>query len=99
MGQLFRQAKQLQEQLQVKQAEIDALRVTGTAGGGMVTATVTGKGDLADLRIEAEVVDPNDTEMLVDLIIVAVQQAQREAKRKAEDLLGPLAEGMGIPGL
>jgi len=97
MGQLLRQAKQLQEQFQHKQAEIQALRVSASAGGGMVTATVNGQGELADLKIEPEVVDPDDLEMLTDLVVAAVQQAQRTARKQAEELLGPLAQGMGIP--
>jgi DNA-binding YbaB/EbfC family protein len=98
MGQLMRQAKQLQEQLQQKQAEIEALRVTASSGGGMVTATVTGQGELADLAIEREVINPDEAEMLVDLIVAAVQQAQREAKSKSEALLGPLTQAMNLPG-
>ena len=97
MGHLLRQAKQLQEQLQSKQAEIQELKLAASAGGGMVTATVSGTGELIDLSLEREVVDPNDIEMLTDLIIAAVQQAQATARSKSEEILGPLAQGMGMP--
>jgi DNA-binding YbaB/EbfC family protein len=99
MGQLLRQAKQLQAQFQAKQAEIQALRVSASSGGGMVTATVSGQGDLIDVAVEREVVDPEDVEMLTDLLLAAVQQAQADARAKAEEILGPMTQGMGIPGL
>jgi len=97
MGNLMKQAKQLQEQLAQAQAEIAEMRVEASAGGGMVTATVNGKGELIDLAIEREVVDPEDIEMLADLVIAAVQESQRQASQKAEEHLGPLAQGFGMP--
>jgi DNA-binding YbaB/EbfC family protein len=96
LGQLMKQAKQMQEELQKTQAEIAEMRISGTAGGGMVTATVTGSGELTDLAIEPEVIDPEDSDMLVDLVIAAVQDAQRKAKAEAEKRLGPLTQGLGI---
>lgn len=95
-GQLMKQAKQMQEELQKAQAEIAELRIAGTAGGGMVTATVSGGGELVDLAIEREVIDPEDAEMLVDLVIAAIQEAQRLAKSESEQRLGPLAQGFGL---
>ena len=92
----MKQAKQIQEQLEQAQAEIAEMRIETSAGGGMVTATVSGRGDLVDLSIEREVVDPDDTEMLVDLIIAAVQEAQQQAKSESEQRLGPLAQGFGL---
>lgn len=94
-GKLMKQAKQMQEELQKAQEEIAEMRLTGTAGGGMVSATVSGSGDLADLSIEREVIDPDDPEMLVDLVIAAVQEAQRQAKEESQRRLGPLAQGLG----
>jgi DNA-binding YbaB/EbfC family protein len=96
LGGLMRQAKHLQEELERAQAEIAKMRISGTAGGGMVTATVSGRGDLTELRIEPEVIDPEEHEMLVDLVIAAVQEAQREARREAEKRLGPMAQGLGL---
>lgn len=97
LGHLMKQAKQMQEELAKTQAEIAELRVAGTSGGGMVTATVTGTGDLASLTIEREVIDPEDPDMLVDLVIAAVQDAQRKAKTEAEGRLGPLTQAFGLP--
>lgn len=94
-GNLMKQAKQLQEELAQAQSEIAEMRVDASSGGGMVTATVNGKGDLVDLAIEPEVVDPDDLEMLIDLVIAAVQESQRQAREKAEERLGPLAQGFG----
>ncbi len=97
-GNLMKQAKRLQEEMERTQAEIAEMRIEATAGGGMVTATVSGQGDLANLKIEREVVDPEDVEMLADLIIAAVQEAQANAKQTAQEKLGPLAQGLNLPG-
>lgn len=100
LGGLMKQAKKLQEDLERAQAEIADLRVSATAGGGMVTATVTGKGDLVSLVMEREVVDPTDVEMLCDLVVAAVQEAQRKAQEASQAKLGPLAQGLGgLPGM
>jgi len=97
IGNLMKQAKQMQEELAAAQAEIAEMRIQASSGGGMVTATVSGKGDLVDLAIEREVVDPEDVEMLADLIIAAVQESQRQAQERAQERLGPLAQGFGLP--
>jgi len=96
LGNLMKQAKRLQEELARTQAEIAEMKVSATAGGGMVSATVNGRGDLAGLTIEQEVIDPEDSEMLVDLIIAAVQEAQKDAREAAEKRLGPMAQGFGL---
>lgn len=99
LGNLMRQAKQLQEELAKKQAEIAAMRIDASSGGGMVTATVNGRGELVNLAIEKEVVDPSDVEMLVDLVVAAVQEAQKTAKERTQETLGPLTQGMQLPRL
>ncbi len=98
-GNLMKQAKRIQEEIERAQAEIAEMRVEASAGGGMVTAIVTGQGELANLKIEREVVDPDDVEMLIDLIIAAVQEAQSDAKEAAQRKLGPLAQGLNLPGM
>jgi DNA-binding YbaB/EbfC family protein len=98
-GNLMKQAKRIQEEMERAQAEIAEMRVEASAGGGMVTATVTGQGDLTHLRIEREVVDPDDVEMLIDLIIAAVQEAQSNAREAAQHKLGPLTQGLNLPGM
>ena len=97
MGNLMKQAKQLQEQIEKAQAEIAEAKVEATSGGGMVKATVNGRGELLNLQIEPEVVDPNDVEMLIDLVIAAVQEAQKNAQDMAQERLGPLTQGFGMP--
>jgi len=97
-GNLMKQAKRLQEEMERAQAEIADMRIEATAGGGMVTATVSGQGDLVNLKIEREVVDPDDVEMLIDLVVAAVQEAQGNAKGAAQEKLGPLAQGLNLPG-
>lgn len=97
LGNLMKQAKQLQEDMEKAQAEIAEMKIEATSGGGIVGATVTGRGELLNLSIDPEVVDPNDIEMLVDLIIAAVQEAQRKATDIAQEKLGPLTKGLSLP--
>ena len=99
LGNLMKQVKKLQEELEKKQAEIGGMNIEASSGGGMVTATVNGRGELLNVAIEKEVVDPDDVEMLVDLVIAAVQEAQKNAKEQAEAKLGPLTQGMALPGM
>lgn len=99
MGNLMKQAKKLQSDLKNAQEKIAKMRIQSSAGGGMVTATVNGKGKLLDLDIEKEVVDPEDIEMLIDLVVAAVQQAQSDAKDHSEEELGPLTQGLNLPGM
>ena len=99
MGNIMKQAKKLQEDLAKAQAEIAQMKVEASAGGGMVSATVTGQGELIGLSIEQEVVDPEDIEMLTDLLVAAVQEAQQKAQALSQEKLGPLAQGMGLPGM
>lgn len=97
LGDLMKQAKKLQENLEQAQEEIARLKISASAGGGMVSATVNGRGELVDLTIEREVVDPDDVEMLIDLVVAAVQEAQKNAQDAAQEKLGPLSQG--LPGL
>jgi DNA-binding YbaB/EbfC family protein len=102
MQQLMKQAQKMQQQLAVAQAELAETEVTGSAGGGLVSATVTGGGELVSLTIGAEVVDPEDVETLQDLVVAAVRDATRNAGELASAKLGPLTGGMGgmgLPGL
>lgn len=102
MQQLMKQAQQMQQQLMTAQAELADAEVQGTAGGGLVTATVTGTGDLLALTINPEAVDPEDTETLADLVVAAVRDASRAAGELAQQKMGPLAGGaggLGLPGM
>ncbi|KDE10191.1 nucleoid-associated protein [Rhodococcus rhodochrous] len=101
MQQLLAQAQQMQQQLMAAQAEMAQAEVTGQAGGGLVTATVKGTGEVVGLHIDPKVVDPEDVETLQDLVIGAIADASAKAQEIASEKLGPLAGGLGggIPGL
>ncbi|MEU6345965.1 MULTISPECIES: YbaB/EbfC family nucleoid-associated protein [unclassified Streptomyces] len=100
MQQLLKQAQQMQENLAAAQQELAETEVEGTAGGGLVKATVTGAGELRGLVIDPKAVDPEDTETLADLVVAAVQNANASAQELQQRKLGPLAQGLGgIPGL
>jgi DNA-binding YbaB/EbfC family protein len=102
MQQLMKQAQKMQEQLMAAQAELADAHVEGSAGGGMVKATVSGSGELVSLTIDPSVVDPEDVETLTDLVVAAVRDASRAAQELTAEKMGPLAGGlggMGIPGL
>jgi nucleoid-associated protein EbfC len=99
MQQLMKQAQQMQQQLMAAQAELAEAQVEGSAGGGLVTATMTGSGDLVSLTIDPKAVDPDDVETLQDLVVAAVRDASRAAQELAQETMGPLAGGMGGLGL
>ena len=94
--QLMKQVQQMQAQMQQRMAE---LRVEGSAGGGMVKATMNGNKELLSVTIDKEAVDPNDVEMLQDLVVAAVNEASRKVDEEMQGQLGALTGGMKIPGL
>lgn len=98
MRQLMQQAQKMQEQMLAAQQELAGRRFEGTAGGGMVSAVVTGANELVSVTISPEVIDPDDPEMLGDLVVAAVNGAMRAAAEAAEAQLGGLAGGMGLFG-
>ena len=95
MRQIMKQAQHMQEQLAKTQAELAERRFEGSAGGGMVKAVVTGGPELVELEISPDVVDPEDIEMLQDLVIAAVRQAMDEAVQTTNEELGGLTGGLG----
>ena len=99
MQQLARQAQKLQQQMTEAQEELDAREFEATSGGGMVTAKVNGKRELLALTIKPEAVDPDDVEMLEDMVMAAVNEALRTAAETVEREMGKLTGGMGMPGL
>ena len=99
MQQLARQAQKLQQQMTKMQEELDAREFEATSGGGMVTAKVNGKRELLAISIKPEAVDPDDVEMLEDMVMAAVNEALRTAAETVEREMGKLTGGMGIPGL
>jgi DNA-binding YbaB/EbfC family protein len=103
MNQLFQQVGQMQEQMQKAQAELANETVEATAGGGMVTVVANGTGEIREIKIDPKAIDPNDPELLEDMIIAAVNEAIRAAQNLMESKLGGLAGGalggLGLPGL
>lgn len=95
MQAILQQAQQMQQQLMSAQQELAETEVTGTAGGGLVSAVVTGAGELKGLEIDPKVVDPDDVETLADLIVAAVRDANTKAQNLAASKMGPLAGGLG----
>jgi len=98
-GNIMKQAKQMQERMVQLQEELMLKTVETTAGGGMVSVTVNGKFELLSLKIEKEVVNPDDVEMLQDLILAAVNEGIRKAQEMAASEMGKITGGMQIPGL
>jgi DNA-binding YbaB/EbfC family protein len=103
MGNLQRQVMQMQQQMQQEMArvqeELETATVDGSAGGGVVKATVTGKQVLTNLTIDPAAVDPDDVEMLQDLVMAAVNDALRASQQLAEERVGAVTAGLRIPGL
>ena len=93
------QMQAMQRKMEMLQAEIEEKEVTTTAGGGAVTVTVSGKKEITRLEIKPEVVDPDDVEMLQDLIIVAVNEGIRQIEEISNSEMSKLTGGLGIPGL
>ncbi len=97
--QLMKQMEKLQRDMEEAQRQLGELRVEATAGGGAVTAVANGSGDLLELRISPEAVDPSDVEMLQDLVLAAVREALEKSHKAQEEKMGGLTGGLGIPGL
>ncbi len=98
MQSLFEQAALMQQQLVNAQEQLDQARIEGTAGGGAVTATVSGTGDLIALTIDPSVCDPAEAEMLADLVLAAVHDASANAQRLAAEQMSGLTGGFGDEG-
>ena len=99
MQQQMRQMQALQAQMEKTQEEIEAKEVTTTSGGGAVEVTVNGKKELTNIVLKPEVVDPDDVEMLQDLIMVAVNEGLRQISEIESTEMGKITGGLGIPGL
>ena len=103
MDKLMQQMGQMQQQMQQAQEELDKETVEASAGGGMVTVTATGAGDIKQIKIDPKAIDPDDPEMLADIVLAAVNEAIRSARGLQESKLGGVAGGalggLGLPGL
>jgi DNA-binding YbaB/EbfC family protein len=99
MQQMMRQVKKMQEEMQKTQEALKEKIVEGSAGGGAVTVKANGHKQIVDIAIKAEVVDPDDVEMLQDLVLAAVNDALRNADEMIGKEMGRFTGGMNIPGL
>jgi nucleoid-associated protein EbfC len=103
MSKLLQQVGQMQDQMQKAQQELANETVEATAGGGMVTVTANGSGEIRQIKIDPKAIDPDDPELLEDMILAAVNEAIRSAQALMESKLGGLAGGalggLGLPGL
>jgi DNA-binding YbaB/EbfC family protein len=94
---ILQQAQEMQGKFSKIQEELEQITVTGAAGGGMVTAEVTGTAKLKKIKLDPTVVNPADVEMLEDLIVVAISDAQTKAQAMAQEHMGKLTGGLNLP--
>jgi nucleoid-associated protein EbfC len=98
MNNMIKQAQKMQKDMMKVQEELELREIEASAGGGAVTVVVTGKKELVSIKIKPEVVDPEDVEMLQDLILAAVNEAIRKAEEMVSSEMGKLTGGLGLPG-
>ena len=99
MQQLAQQAQRIQEQMEEITDELDVKEYTESSGGGAVTVTITGKNEIKSIVVKPEVVDPDDIEILTDMIIAATNEALRKATDEREERMSALSGGLSIPGM
>lgn len=101
LQQMLKQAQKMQQQMAAAQAELAEAELTGTAGGGLVTVTMSGAGEVKAVKIDPRAVDPDDVETLEDLVVAALHNANEAVRALAEEKMGPVAGdigGLGLPG-
>jgi hypothetical protein len=99
MGDMMNQVRKAQEMMEQKQQELSNIHVEASSGGGMVKVVANGKEEILELHIDKEVVDPEDVELLQDLILAAVKEAQTKAKETAQKEMGDLMGSLGMPNI
>ncbi|QSX08188.1 YbaB/EbfC family nucleoid-associated protein [Alkalibacter rhizosphaerae] len=99
MNNMMKQMQKMQQEMQRVQEEVQKKEVEATSGGGAVTAIATGKKELVSIKIDPEVVDPDDVEMMEDLVLAAVNEALRKAEEMVAEEMGKVTGGMNVPGL
>jgi len=99
LGQIMKQAQKMQSQMAKIQEDLAAKTVEASAGGGMVTVTANGKQEVLAIRIERQVVDPEDVEMLQDLVVAAVNEALKKSQEMVSEEMAKITGGFQIPGL
>lgn len=95
LQQLMKQAQKMQQQMADAQAELAEAELTGAAGGGLVTVTMKGTGEVSAVKIDPKALDPDDVETLEDLVVAAFHNASEEVRRLTEQKMGPLSAGLG----
>lgn len=98
MNNLMKQAQKMQKQMADLQEDLDKQMYEATVGGGVITVTVNGKKEVVSVKIKPEAVDPDDVEMLEDLVVAAVNEAQRKAEEDVNKQMSKFTGGMGMPG-
>ena len=99
MNQMLKQAQKMQEDMTTLQADLEEREYTATAGGGSVSVTVDGKHLIKSIKINPDIIDPDDAEMIEDLVTVAVNEAINNAIKTAEEEMGAITGGLNIPGM
>lgn len=99
INQLMKQAQKMQQQMLQSQKELEAKVFSASAGGGMVKVEVNGRHEVQSLKIDPQAVDPEDVEMLEDLILAALEDAHQQVATASEEIMGKFTGGMNIPGL
>jgi DNA-binding YbaB/EbfC family protein len=97
LGQMMKQAQQMQAKMAEMQAELEKVEMTGAAGGGMVEVTLGGKGDMKRIKIDKSLVDPNETEVLEDLIVAAFNDAKTRVEAHVAQEMSKLTGGLSLP--
>lgn len=98
-GNIMKEAQKLQAQMEQLQAEVAKKKVEATAGGGMVTVAANGRQEILSIKIEREVINPDDAQMLEDLIMAACNEALRKSREMVQAEMGKLTAGLNLPGL
>ena len=98
-GNIMKEAQKLQQQMEALQAEVGKKKVQATAGGGMVTVEANGKQEILSIKIDREVINPDDAQMLEDLVLAACNEALRQSREMVQAEMGKLTAGLKIPGL
>ena len=99
MNQMLKQAQKMQEDMATLQADLETREYTATSGGGAVTATVDGTHIIKSLKLNPDIIDPDDAEMIEDLVTVAVNEAINKAIKTAEEEMGAITGGLNLPGM
>ena len=99
INKLMQQAQQMQQEMAKAQEQLASETVEASAGGGLVTVKATGNGEITEIKVDPKAIDPDDPELLEDLVLAAVNEALRSAQSLAQSKLGAMTGGLGLPGL